>query len=1089
MIRRLVVLALVFGTALILCFLQNKVLVGTQELQTDIQEVEQPADAGEAAASKEKTFEIVFKDLGGNKVFATTAERDKLIKRLAGSDPTHAIKTKSVGDVTADHTIRVTLAEDEIEQNLRQRVQATPFKRDNPPNSLFHITSGIDLRGGVEFICQLKNDDGARVAADEEVVNILRNRLDQRGLTEPVVTKLSTGDVQVVIPGGTSADAARTRKVLETSGRLEFREVLEEYPNGEYTSTTPGDPKCAVVQRGPNLYAFAPGVYRNRSDIVAPKVTDLVGKEPTQFFRLSGPPALEGKHIADANRELDQGRDCIGIRFTSSGATRNHDFTTNVKSKGDEGKGTGRIAIVFDGIVQSDPRVISPSGAQCQITGNFTPEEIESLRSVLRGGSLSYTPEVISQRVVGATLGEEAVRKSMIAMLVSAALIVAFMAAYYRTLGWVANACLAVTGILSWTTLSVFGATMTLPGMAGLVLTIGMAVDTNILFFERIREELREGKDLATAVAAGYDRAFWTIFDAHLTTLVTALVLYIVGTGPVKGFGLTLIIGIVVNLFSGYYVGRLLTEWLSRTRETFTMSSWIPELRLPYVGIRHYGYTLSIITSIAGLSWFVFGHHFQGGSFERNFDIDFTGGNMAQVIYKQPKTFESIESAIKAAYAKDSKASDLLNPADIRIQPYFAELGADTKESRQWIFRGRDETGSAIEAKRQAIENQRAAYRRQATVARNKEPPDEAAAKAAEAESAKFVEEYQSLSDQVANRSNEFKNQLAAAFAGEIGAEGDELLSAAWKDKALDFDIATLEAPNASRLTQLQARLRLDELKSIALTPTAGSTGIHVHAEFHENPSASKDLDTEDPVARKLQEAFKGEGVADELAVAQANAAFRIYGKATDLAAKDRLTVAKPYPAIEHFSGQVAGQMKLRALFAVLVSLVAILAYVAARFEFGFGMGAIIALAHDVIVTIGLCSVFGIRIDLSVVAAILTVIGYSINDTIVTFDRIRENLKKTKLSLSEIIDLSVAQTLPRTVLTSATVVVTVLVLYWYGGDALRPFSGSLLIGLICGTYSTIFIAAPLLLAFDRKRLITPDVPLDGEEPGVAATIA
>jgi protein-export membrane protein SecD/preprotein translocase SecF subunit len=1086
MIRRLVVLTAVLLTALFLCFLQNKVLVGTQELQTDIQAVEQP----DVKDEKEKTFEIVFKDLGGNKVLASAAERDKLTKRLAGSDPTHAVKTKSVSDVTADHTIRVTLAEDEIEQNLRQRVQATPFKRDNPPNSLFHITSGIDLRGGVEFICQLKNDDGQRVAADEEVVRILRNRLDQRGLTEPVVTRLSNGDVQVVIPGGTSADAARTRKVLETSGRLEFREVLEEYPNGEYSSTTPGDPKCAVVQRGQNLYTFAPGVYHNRSDIVAPKVTDLIGKAPTQFFRLSGPPALEGKHIADANRELDQGRDAIGIRFTSSGATRNHDFTTNVKSKGDEGKGTGRIAIVFDGVVQSDPRVISPSGAQCQITGNFTPEEIESLRSVLRGGSLSYTPEVISQRVVGATLGIDAINRAFTTMFWTIVATLLFLAYYYRRLGLVAVACMLLLTGLTYTTLSIFGATLTLPGIAGLVLSVAMSIDANILIYERIREELKAGKDIPTAIDAGYERAFSVIIDSHLTNMAIGLILYWIGSGPVKGFGLTLLLGVAISLFTNVYVGRMLTDMFCRRMRTITMANLVPELKLPYTGMRKFSYALSILTGAAGLLWFCFGHRLAGGSFERNFDIDFTGGNMAQVIFQQPKTFESVESAIKAAHLKDPEASNLLDPADIRIQPYFAEFGGDTKESRQWIFRGRDEAGSAIEGKRQAIENQRAKFRREAAKAREATPPDEVAAKAAETASNQLAGEYNSLGEQIANRSNEFKNQLAAVFAGEIGAEGDELLSAKWQDNAFDLEFATLENPDASRLTQLQSRLRLDELKVIKLTPAAGSPGVHIHAEYHENPAVATALDTEDPVAKRLQEAFSVADVEGDQAAARANAAFRVFSKTVDLVAKDRLTVARPYPAIEHFSGQVAGQMKLRALLAVLVASIAMLAYIAARYEVGFGVGAVVALGHDLLLTLGLISLLGLRIDMTVIAAILTIIGYSANEIIVNFDRIRENLRKNPLEpLDKLIDQSVAQTIPRTMLTGGSVILALIALRLFGGESLEGFSMTLLIGTILGTYSAVFVASPLLLAFNRKRLISPEVPPDSEEPGVEATPA
>ena len=650
MLRRLIVFSTVMIVALILMVIQNNVLVGDQELQLLMQKQPAPTPSATAPASTDSTYKITFADLGGNLVFASANEQQAVTKRLAGNERLSKIPVKSLSDVTADHALVLTVGSEVSEDDLKRRLQGIPFKRANEAKGMLHVSPGIDLRGGVEFICQLRDDSGRRVAADDEVMHVLRGRLDERGLTEPLVTKLSNGDVQVVIPGGSRADAARTRKVLEDTGRLEFREVLEDY------RVQLGAPGAKVIALPTGGYDFAPDVYHNRGDIVAPKRVDP-GFTPTEFLRL-GKAELTGKDVKEAHQTLTQGEQAVSITFTAPGATRNEQFTTRLHQTGEFGSktGTGRLGILFDGVVQSDPRVINPSHEQCSITGHFTQDEIDRLRTSLRAGSLSVVPEVISERFVGATLGAESVQRAMWAMILSFLAIVLFMAVYYRRLGNVANLCLAVTAILIFATLSIFSATITLPGLAGLVLSIGMAVDTNILVFERIREELREEKGLPYAIDRGYDRAFLTILDAHLTTFITALILYYIGSGPVKGFGLTLMIGIAINMFSGIYVGRMLTEWFCRGRETVTMAAWVPPLVLPYVEWRRSAYIFSIITGILGAAYFAFGHLMvPNGSFQRNFDIDFTGGNMVQVVFKEPHSLKSVEEAVKAAI-KEVKA-------------------------------------------------------------------------------------------------------------------------------------------------------------------------------------------------------------------------------------------------------------------------------------------------------------------------------------------------------------------------------------------------------------------------------------------------
>ena len=1081
MLRRLIVFSTVMVVALILMFVQNNVLVGDQELQLLMQKQPAPTPSATTPATTDSTYKITFADLGGNLVLASAHEQQAINKRLAGNERLAKIPVKSVSGLTADRAIELTVGPEVQEADLKRRLQGMPFKRPNEAKGMLHVSPGIDLRGGVEFICQLRDDNGVKVAANDEVMSVLRGRLDERGLTEPLVTKLSNGDVQVVIPGGSRADAARTRKVLEDTGRLEFREVLEDYPYVQLGATD-----AKVVAKATGGYDFAPDVYHNRGDIVAPKRVDP-GFTPTEFLRL-GKAELTGKDVKEAHQTLNQGEQAVSITFTAPGATRNEQFTTRLHQTGSFGSnsGTGRLGILFDGVVQSDPRVINPSHEQCSITGHFTQDEIDRLRTSLRAGSLTVVPEVISERFVGATLGAETVQRAMFAMIASFFAIVLFMAVYYRRLGNVANLCLAVTAILIFATLSIFSATITLPGLAGLVLSIGMAVDTNILVFERIREELREQKGLPYAIDRGYDRAFLTILDAHLTTFITALILYYIGSGPVKGFGLTLMVGIAINMFSGIYVGRMLTEWLCRGRETVTMAAWVPPLALPYVAWRRGAYVFSFVTGLLGALYFAFGHlTVPNGSFQRNFDIDFTGGNMVQVVFKEPQSLSVVEASVKAAIKQaTAKSTEPTLLDDLRMQAYIP-VGAVSSDSRQWVFRGRDETAGGFEVERSALEEQRSVLMRKAQDLRNATPPNEVEARKFDNESEAKKKEIEAVRAKLSGRVAEFQRQIGAAFPGAIAPEGDEINAATITGERLSLTITTLESPTVEQANRLAIALaKQQELTDITAKPAAASlTGIVVDVSWRKAPSGLAKFLVDDPALIKLA-TLLGNGVMDDRIRGQAQAAFEVFNAVAQHAAKERLTVAQPFPASQHFSGQVAEQMKWRALIAILLSLVAIMAYVAARFEFRFGIGSVIALFHDVVLTVGILAFFEVRIDLNIIAALLTIIGFSINDTIVTYDRVRENLPRmVGKTLAQVIDVSIAQTMSRTVLTTGTVLATVIVLLIFGGEALYGFSLTLLIGFTLGTYSSIFVAAPLLLTFQKPQPVVPtDVVLteDGQ---------
>jgi len=1064
MLKRLSVVVAVLLTALLLQFLQNKVLVGDQDLQAEIRPAaEQPAES--------RVFDVVLKDAAGNPIEALPQEADEVRRRLAGNARDAAIAVTEVAHDPAAHRIRVVAPATIDELALRQRLTGRTYTRGNEVREFWHVNLGIDLRGGVEFTCRLKNELGQVVPADDEVIGTLRSRLDERGLTEPVVARLSNGDVQIVIPGGTKADAARTRKVLETTGRLEFREVIAEYPNQDFPSTKAGDPTCAWTAVGNGLYRFNPRVpVGTRQDVIAPEEPPP-GLEPDRFLHL-GPVRVSGKDVSTAAETLHNGEPAVSITFTAIGTGKNHEFTSGIKERGDKGAGTGRLAITFDGVVKSDPRVIEPSSRDCVISGRFTSEEIADLRGVLKAGSLAVTPEILSERVVGATLGHQEIERALVTMAWCLTAIVAFLGWYYRRLGLVALAAMGVCGMLTWTTLSIFGATLTLPGIAGLILSIAMSIDTNVLVFERIREEMKEDKGLPAAIEAGYDRAFLTILDSNLTTMATGLVLYMIGTGPIKGFGLTLIIGIAISMFSGLYLGRLLTDWLCRGRQSISLSSFFKPLPFGYVRLRMPMYILTFVTALAGMGYFAFGHKLTpGAGFDRNFDIEFTGGTMVQVGFLAEQSKDAIDQRLAAAWAtvpEAQRGSSLLNPEEIQAQPYFASLAQAGTASRQWVFRVRDVEGAGLERERNELEQQRGELIREIERLRGATPPDTAGARVVERDrlnplSARIATQ----SEAISQRTDAFKVAIGQAFAGAVAAEGDEVLTTSFADNRLSVAVALLEPA-----TTLQAEEIASRLANLGRTVTAKAVGstLELTVQYADRPRPGAGaVEAMDAIAKRCAGLLVTGGIAEADAKPLGAVAGEVVERLVDAAAAQRIVVAQPFPASQHFSGQVADRMKWQALVACSLALVAMLLYIAARFELAYGFGAAVSLLHVVIQTVGLAVLFGIRIDLTVVAAVLTVIGYAINDTIVVYDRIREYVgKMAGKPLDQVIDAAIADTMPRTVLTGGMVIVALIFMLIFAGDSLQGFCATLLIGITLGTYSSVFIASPLLLSFRRQ---------------------
>jgi SecD/SecF fusion protein len=559
---------------------------------------------------------------------------------------------------------------------------------------------------------------------------------------------------------------------------------------------------------------------------------------------------------------------------------------------GDAYKKKSQIAIVLDDMVYSAPGVTTGAiaGGNSQISGNFTVEQGQDLANILNTGKLEAPAKIVQEQVVGPTLGAEAVHGGAIAFGISFVVIFLLMLIYYNTAGWVANIALILNLLFTVGVLSALDATLTAPGIAGLVLTIGMAVDTNVIIFERIKEELTKGKNYPQAVKDGYRRSLPPVLDAHVTTLLTALILLYFGLGPVKGFAVTQILGILLSLFCGILVSRLITDfWTNKNRHfnyfTNVSRRVFKHAAYKFIEYRKVAYGISVVVLILGVSSFF--HGFREG-------VEFRGGRSYIVNFYKPVNEEAVRQDLKKVFAEE---------------PTTKTYGTNSKLD--------------------------------------------------------IITDYK-INEQGLAADSAVKNKL---FEG---------------------------------------------LKSY-LPPTAtleefSSTNKYVEGSKKVDPTISDDL---------TKGAYK----------------------------------------------------------AMFWSLLIITIYIFVRFrDWRFSLGTIIALLHDVLVVLAVFSFlknvvpFPLEIDQHFIAAILTVIGFSMNDTVIVFDRIRENSRLMKgAATGEIINKSINDTLSRTIMTSLTVFLTILILFLVGGEVTKGFAFAMLIGVITGTYSSIFVAAPILVDFAKGK--------------------
>jgi SecD/SecF fusion protein len=706
-----------------------------------------------------------------------------------------------------------------------------------PPDK--KIALGLDIQGGTSFLIRLVQGEKTvdKIMLDQ-AVEVIRKRVDYFGGGEPIISPVGTDRILVQIPGLSTEKIQEARAQLSRVAKLEFRLV---YPdNGQKLQAI--DAGTDVIPPEYRIESYKlhaePGMKAQEERLLVKKRADLGGE------RLTNAHAYFGNEGWGVN-----------LNFDPEGAKLFGSITEKFKGY--------RFAIVLDGVIQSAPVIRDAIyGGSAEITGRFGEQEARNLASVLEN-PLQTPVSIEEERSVSPTLGADSIRASIIAGLIGLAFTFVFVTIYYRFSGLIANLALLVNLILLMGALTMFNFVLTLPGIAGIILTIGMAVDANVLIYERLREELALGKSLKVAIHAAFDKAFSAIFDSNVTTLITAAILFWQATGPVKGFAIALTLGILASMFTVLIVCRNGFSWVIDTGRVtkVSMLQLFKAQHFNFLGKGLLAVLCSLALIIAGATAFVI----RG---EKNFGVDFKGGDLITLSFTQPVTVAQVRGAM---------------PADL----------ADAS-----IQQSREVSKSYIE----------------------------------------------------------------------------------------------IRSP----------------------------------------------VGTSDKIQQRLVEVMPEKGFKVERS--------------------------------ERVGALVGGELARRSLWALGLGMIGILIYVTFRFELSFAIGSVIALLHDVVITIGIFSLMGRELSLTMVGALLTIAGYSINDTIVVYDRIREGLASSrKGSIEQIMNESINQTLSRTILTGGVTFVSVLCLFFFGGAVLKDFALVIIIGILVGTYSSIFIASPIVLWWTKAR--------------------
>jgi SecD/SecF fusion protein len=920
------------------------------------------------------------------------------------------------------------------------------------------IKLGVDLAGGTNLVYQVvetKEKPLTNQVLDNMVGSIIK-RINPAGTEEVTVRRVGRDRIEIIVPGADPEKVRRIKDAITRLGSLEFDLLAnrEDHANLiQAAQALPGTEKNVrqggrivaawkSVAKGPDgtwKLDFAPAtryVDRKGQIIDAPPKGSTEGIDK-QVLLVIQPTERQvtGEFLKSAGPTRDEnGQPAVSFNFDSRGGSRFARLTGENQPRADGFK--RQLAILLDDQVHSAPSINSTISTNGIITGRFTQEEVQELVNVLNAGALEVpivqTP--VSEYTISPLLGEDTIRKAVWAMLVSGVFVLTVTAGYYLLAGMVADFCLLLNLLLLLGTMSFIDATFTLPGLAGVVLSVAMAVDANVLIYERMREEFERGSSFRLAVHNGFDRAFSAIFDGHITTLITAVILFMIGTDAVRGFAVSLFIGVVLSLFTALYVGRLLFDILERKRvvRRLKMFRMFAQPNIDFLKYKVPAVVISVLLIVVGMGMFAY----RGA---KMLDIDFLGGTMVTFQLEEPTTSTKVRDVLDDVPGLKGNVSVerlvLFNEARtgegrrfrVRTTMKDSKAGAG-QESGQGAAPAKTGQPSVAQSISQAFEKAGMEVRRITVKAGEVTPiPGQAA---------------------------------EGSFSG--GWQANLSLGTTKSGERQELNADTMAAYVANRLAEIKQGDRPKYEKTNELVRVVGTAGSGLKAKENEVKTFSDFRVEVSPVVERADL------------------------EATLKAVEDYMASHPVFDEVNSFDTSVAGEMQQTALLAILASWVAIIGYLWFRFQdLFFGLAAVIAIVHDVLITIGLLALasyaggpLGInwlgleefKINLPMVASILTLIGYSVNDTIVVFDRIREVRGKNPMLSDSMVNLSVNQTLSRTLLTSVTTLIVCVVLYFFGGEGIHGFTFILAVGIIVGTFSSIFVASPVLLWLaGRKR--------------------
>lgn len=894
------------------------------------------------------------------------------------------------------------------------------------------IHLGIDLEGGTNLIYaidiqaaeqQQKKEPGKAIPTDviDKMVNAIRDRINPSGAEEVTVRRVGTDRIEVIIPGADPDLVEQKKRLITKLGSLEFG-IVANYKDHQ-----------SLIENALKLPLTSNELWNSDKRIIASwhdidEKKEQGGREhPTRDVQRPDPKTKEtitvqqylivhdrpertvtGKLLRHAYPTQDaSGNPAVGFTFNELGSAL---FGRLTQDNLPDTEGFHRkLAILLDGKVRSAPQINSRINGTGIIEGRFDMKEVNELVGVLNAGALEVPlkEQPISEFTISPLLGIDVQAKGINAIITSAIVVFLFTAIYYRLAGIIAVLSLLLNLLMVVGCMAIISATFTLPGLAGLVLTIGMAVDSNVLIYERMREEFARGASFRMVIQNGFDKALSAIVDGNMTSLITAVILYVIGTDLIRGFAVSLFIGLSVSMFSVLYFGHLAFDIIERKRlvKSLTMMQFLGQTNIDFLSKQKIAFLGSGLLILSGL-----GALFVRGN--ANMDIDMSGGTMATFEFVDKQTIEGIRDRLEKVF-----------PNGVSIERLTLSGEAKEAGKRYRIRTTETELKKVVSGLNEAFSDKEHAIVRV------------------------YIEDFKtSTSGQLEGDMTRFSSGPQAEVKLSDGMSAETFLA------YLAETLGSLEGadgkgkkyPSASQL------LRVSGTTEVPRDAAAqGESRIKMAPKYKELLAQSTpDISAEDfaDAIKKLQERLKNEPVLDE---------------------------------VNSFTTSVANETKQSATLAILASLVMIVIYIWFRFEkVYFGLAAVIALAHDVLVTLGaialgayfsktpigsLLMLEDFKINMNQIACLLTIVGYSLNDTIVIFDRIREIKGKNPKITYDMINLSVNQTLSRTLLTALTTFLVTVVLYIVGGEGIHGFAFSMIVGVITGCYSTVYIANPALL--------------------------